>query len=146
MESPQSIVFFFFFIYLIFFFFCQLKEEKIAHHIAFLLSVAETNLFLLHGLTVNVYGSFQPNSNRGVHPMSWIFFLLSMLVDIIETKKFCEFEISTPFRFRVAAIRNIGGVGTKSESRNERPPKRGRIFQIKPPKTMKIIILSCFLL
>ena len=46
--------------------------------------------------------------------MSWIFFLLSILIDIIETKKFCLFEISTPFRFRVAAIRNIGGVGTKS--------------------------------
>ena len=57
----------------------------------------------------SVLGSFQPNSNRGVHPMSWIFFLLSILVDIIETKKFCEFEISTPFRFRVAAIRNMGG-------------------------------------
>ena len=92
------------------------------------------------------WGSFQPNSNRGVHPMSWIFFLLSILVDIIETKKFCEFEISTPFRFRVAAIRNIWGVGAKSESRNERPPKRGHIFKTKPPKTMKIIILSCFLL
>ena len=56
-------------------------------------------------------GSFQPNSNRGVHPMSWILFLLSILVDIIETKKFCEFEISTLFRFCVAAIRNIGGGG-----------------------------------
>ena len=42
--------------------------------------------------------------------MSWIFFLLSVLVDIIETKKFCKFEISTPFRFRVAVIRNIGGI------------------------------------
>ena len=78
--------------------------------------------------------------------MSWSFFLLSILVDIIETKKFCEFEISTPFRFRVVAIRNIGGVGAKSESQNERPPKRGHIFKTKPPKTMKIIILSCFLL
>ena len=95
---------------------------------------------------MKIGGSFQPNSNRGVHPMSWIFFLLSILVDIIETKKFCKFEISTPFRFRVAAIRNIGGVGAKSESRNERPPKRGHIFKTKPPKTMKIIILSCFLL
>ena len=78
--------------------------------------------------------------------MSWIFFLLSILVDIIETKKFCEFEISTPIRFRVVAIRNIGGVGAKSESQNERPPKMGHIFKTKPPKTMKIIILGCFLL
>ena len=71
---------------------------------------------------------------------------LGILVDIIETKKFCEFEISTPFRFRVAAIRNIGGVSTKSEPQNERPPKMGHIFKTEPPKIMKIIILSCFLL
>ena len=82
-------------------------------------------------------GSFQPNSNRGVHPMAWIFFLLSILVDIIETKKFCEFEISTLFRFRVVAIRNIWGVGAKSKLQNERPPKMGHILKLNPLKQWK---------
>ena len=72
------------------------------------------------------YGSFQPNSNRGVHPMSWIFFLLIILVDIIETKKFCEFEISNPFRFRVVAIQNIGG-SVQKVSREIKDPLKGAI-------------------
>ena len=78
--------------------------------------------------------------------MSWTPFLSSTPADIIETKKLRKFEISTPFRPRAAAIRNIGGVSAKSESRNERPPKRGHISKTKPPKTMKITTLSCFLL
>ena len=66
--------------------------------------------------------------------MSWIFFLLSILVDIIETKKFCEFEISTLFRFHVVAIRNIGGVSAKSELRNERPLKGAISLKLTPLK------------
>ena len=58
--------------------------------------------------------------------MSWIFFLLSILVDIIETKKFCEFEISTLFRFRVSAIRNIGG-SVQKVSREMKDPLKGTI-------------------
>ena len=73
------------------------------------------------------YGSFQLNSNRGVHPTSWIFFLFSILVDIIETKKFCEFEISTPFCFRVVAMWNIGGSALKA-SCEMKDPLKGDIF------------------
>ena len=84
---------------------------------------------------VNLHaGSFQPNSNRGVHPMSWIFFLLSILVDIIETKKFCEFEISTPFRFRVAAIRNIGGSVQKVSHEMKDPLKGAVSLKLNPLK------------
>ena len=78
------------------------------------------------GLKLVTGGSFQPNLNRGVHPMSWIFFLLRILVDIIETKKFCEFKISTPFCFRMAAIRNIGG-WRKKVSREMKDPLKGVI-------------------
>ena len=59
--------------------------------------------------------------------MSWIFFLLSILVDIIETKKFCEFEISIPFRFRVVAIRNMGGGSAQKVSREMKEPLKGAI-------------------
>ena len=77
-------------------------------------------------------GSFQPNSNRGVHPMSWFSFLLSILVDIIETKKFCEFEISTPFCFRVAAIRNIGGLALKASCEMKDPLKWAILIKLNP--------------
>ena len=101
---------------------------------------------MLHIITIicvtHTCGSFQPNSNRGVHPMSWIFFLLSIIVDIIETKKFCEFEVSTPFRFRVAAIPNIGGVGAKSESRNERLLKGAISLKLNPLKQWKSLFLA----
>ena len=75
---------------------------------------------------VKWHGSFQPNSNRGVHPMSWIFFFLSILVDIIETKKFCKFEISTLFHFRVVAIQNMGG-SVQKVSREMKDPLKGTI-------------------
>ena len=50
-------------------------------------------------------------SQTGVYTLchGFFFLILSALVDIIETKKFCEFEISTLFCFRVVAIRNMGG-------------------------------------
>ena len=54
------------------------------------------------------------------------FFLLRILVDIIETKKFCEFKISTPFCFRMAAIRNMGGAAQKV-SREMKDPLKGAI-------------------
>ena len=63
----------------------------------------------------------------GVHPMSWIFFLLRILVDIIETKKFCEFKISTPFCFRMAAIRNMGGGEAEKVSREMKDLLKGAI-------------------
>ena len=86
-----------------------------------------------------IAGSFQPNSNRArVYTLCHgFFFFLSILVDIIETKKFCEFEIPTPFRFRVAAIQNIGGVGAKSELRNERPLKGAISLKLNPLKQLK---------
>ena len=66
--------------------------------------------------------------------MSWIFFLLSILVDIIETKKFCEFEISTLFRIRVAAIRNIGGSAQKVSRRMKDPLKGAISLKLSPLK------------
>ena len=68
-------------------------------------------------------GPSSPTQTGMYTPCHGFFFLLSILVDIIKTKKFCEFEISTLFRFRVAAIRNIGGSVLKTSCEMKDPLK-----------------------
>ena len=65
------------------------------------------------------------------------FFLLSILVDIIETKKFCEFEISTLFCFRVVAIRNMGGSVLKASCKMKDPLKWAIFLKLNPLKQRK---------
>ena len=82
-------------------------------------------------------GSFQPNSNRGVHPMSWIFFLLSILVDIIETKKILRIWDLNSVSFSRGGNLKYGGSAQKV-SREMKDPLKGTIFlKLNPLKQWK---------
>ena len=92
----------------------------------------------------NSSGPFHVNV-RDVHrSMSWIFFVLSVVVDIDEIYKSWNFERHSPFRFPARVFENLGGSPSKSAVWCGRRHWEGHRFVMEPPQLWKSISRGSF--